>query len=318
VEAQCNLALCYEDGKGVAADAHKAFEWYERAAEAGDAAAQFKLALCYEDGKGIAADARKAFKWYARAAEAGDAAAQCNLAFCYEHGEGVAADARKAVEWYERAAEAGHAKAQYNLALCYELGKGVAADARVARSWLTRASAHTWQSTPDRALECARRHPERVGKLVLTGGFVYEDQLNGFLRWSKLPGVGELLYSLFYNAQLEARYTWSYFDPTRFASVHEFDSLHDFQSNTPGLKAAALAVLRGMDLGGLRPAFSRIQAPTLLVWGREDRVSPPPYGERLATELPHARLVVLERCGHNVMIERAGTYEQLVEEFLSK
>ena len=43
-----------------------------------------------------------------------------------------------------------------------------------------------------------------------------------------------------------------------------------------------------------------------------------PFGERLASELPHARLVVLERCGHNVMIERAGTYEQLIEEFLSK
>jgi pimeloyl-ACP methyl ester carboxylesterase len=176
--------------------------------------------------------------------------------------------------------------------------------------------AHSWGSAV--ALEFARRHPERVGKLVLTGGFVYEDQLNGFLRWSKLPGVGEVLYALFYKAQLEARYTWSYFDPTRFASVHEFDSLHDFQSNTPGLKAAALAVLRGMDLAALRPAFSRIQAPTLLVWGREDRVSPPPFGERLASELPHARLVVLERCGHNVMIERAGTYAQLIEEFLSK
>jgi pimeloyl-ACP methyl ester carboxylesterase len=175
--------------------------------------------------------------------------------------------------------------------------------------------AHSWGSAV--ALELARRHPDRVGKLVLTGGFVYEDQLNGFLRWSKLPVVGEMLYSLFYNAQIEARYTWSYFDPVRFSSAHEFDSLHAFQGNIPGLEAAALAVLRGMDLDALRPAFAQTQHPTLLVWGREDRVSPPPYGERLAAELPHARLVVLERCGHNVMIERRGTYEQLVAEFLA-
>jgi pimeloyl-ACP methyl ester carboxylesterase len=174
--------------------------------------------------------------------------------------------------------------------------------------------AHSWGSAV--ALELARRHPERVGKLVLTGGFVYEDQLNGFLRWSRVPGIGELLYTLFYNAQLEARYTWSYFDPTRFSTAHEFDALHDFQGNTPGLEAAALAVLRGMDLDALRPAFAKITQPVLLVWGREDRVSPPPYGERLAAELPRARLVVLERCGHNVMIERRGTYEQLVAEFL--
>lgn len=174
--------------------------------------------------------------------------------------------------------------------------------------------AHSWGSAV--ALEFARRYPQRVDRIVLTGGFVYEDQLNGFLRWSRLPGLGETLYRLFYNAQLEARYTWSYFDPERYTSVHEFDSLDAFQQDTPGLQAAALAVLRGMDLPALRPSFAQVQAPVLLVWGREDRVSPPPFGERLAAELPHARLVVLERCGHNVMIERRGTYEQLVAEFL--
>lgn len=174
--------------------------------------------------------------------------------------------------------------------------------------------AHSWGCAV--ALELARRHPERVQKLVLTSGFVYEDQLNGFLRWSRVPGLGELLYGLFYNAQLEARYTWSYFEPERHVTAKGFGYLHDFQ-DTPGIKAAALAVLRGMELDALRPAFARIEQRALLIWGREDRVSPPPFGERLVTELPHARLVVLERSGHNVMLERAGTYEQLVAEFLT-
>ena len=53
-------------------DEAKAFEWYKRAAELGDADAMFNLGLCFEDGRGVAKDEAKAFKLYKRAAELGN------------------------------------------------------------------------------------------------------------------------------------------------------------------------------------------------------------------------------------------------------
>ena len=173
--------------------------------------------------------------------------------------------------------------------------------------------AHSWGCAI--ALEVARGRPERVGKLVLVSAFVYEDQLNSFLRWSKLPVLGEMLFMLFYDEQLEARYTWSYFEAERHVPATAFDYIEDFQQ-TPGVKAAALATARSMDLASLENGYSQIHKPALLIWGRQDQVSAPIYGERLVSRLPDGRLAILPRAGHNVMIERAGTFNGLVAEFL--
>ena len=51
-----------------------------RAAEAGNAAAQTHLGWCYDEGEGVEVDHEKAFYWYTRSAEAGDATGQFNLA----------------------------------------------------------------------------------------------------------------------------------------------------------------------------------------------------------------------------------------------
>ena len=51
--AQCNLGFFYDRGVGVAEDAAKAVEWYERAAEQGYPRAQCNLGYCYESGKGV-------------------------------------------------------------------------------------------------------------------------------------------------------------------------------------------------------------------------------------------------------------------------
>ena len=53
--------------------------------------------------------------WYRKAAEQGDASAQYNLGVMYENGHGVEQDDEQAVFWYRKAAEQGYADAQYNL-----------------------------------------------------------------------------------------------------------------------------------------------------------------------------------------------------------
>ena len=81
-------------------------------AENGDANAQLDLALRYDEGKGVVENKAEAVKWYQLAANQGNLLAQCNLGVMFDEGEGVAQDKKEAVKWYQLAAAQGHARAQ--------------------------------------------------------------------------------------------------------------------------------------------------------------------------------------------------------------
>ena len=111
-DAQYQLALCYENGTGIAVDTPEAVKWYKRGAEGGSAPAQSNLAICYATSTSIAIDNIEAVKWYTRAAERRNVNAQFYLAICYEKGTGITVDNHEAIKCYARAAEAGCADAQ--------------------------------------------------------------------------------------------------------------------------------------------------------------------------------------------------------------
>ena len=78
-------------------------------AESGNADAQFNLGICYEKGKGVNVDFAEADKWFCKAAakykkdaEQDDSYAQYHLAICYEYGYGVMQDYEEAVKWYRK------------------------------------------------------------------------------------------------------------------------------------------------------------------------------------------------------------------------
>jgi pimeloyl-ACP methyl ester carboxylesterase len=50
--------------------------------------------------------------------------------------------------------------------------------------------------------------------------------------------------------------------------------------------------------------LAEIRVPTLVLCGREDRMTPPKYSVYLATQLPRAYLVLIDHAGHSVMIEQ--------------
>ena len=55
--------------------------WYCKAAEQGRPIAQLNLGNCYHDGKGILQDYNKAYEYYKKSAEQGNADAQTKLGF---------------------------------------------------------------------------------------------------------------------------------------------------------------------------------------------------------------------------------------------
>jgi pimeloyl-ACP methyl ester carboxylesterase len=68
------------------------------------------------------------------------------------------------------------------------------------------------------------------------------------------------------------------------------------------------------DLG---ERFRLITAPTLVVWGANDRLLPISFGRRLAAAIPGARFHRIEDAGHSPMWEQPAEFERTVEAFLT-
>lgn len=93
---------------------------YTRAAEQGDAEAQYQLGEIYRKGteKGVSRSFKAAAKWYEMAAEQGHAEAQYQLGEFYSKGRGVKKNRETARKWYQAAARQGHVKAKYRQRGC--------------------------------------------------------------------------------------------------------------------------------------------------------------------------------------------------------
>jgi pimeloyl-ACP methyl ester carboxylesterase len=61
-----------------------------------------------------------------------------------------------------------------------------------------------------------------------------------------------------------------------------------------------------------------LEAPSLFVWGRRDRLVPAAFARHVATALPAARTVVLEDCGHVPQFEMAEETAKLIRTFLGE
>lgn len=60
-----------------------------------------------------------------------------------------------------------------------------------------------------------------------------------------------------------------------------------------------------------------IKQPTLIVWGREDGLTPLSDSERFKKEISNSTLVVLEQCGHFPQVEKAAEFNAAVMKFLA-
>ena len=125
------------------------FETLKKEAEAGEVLAQYNLAVSYDQGKGVDQDYKKAVKWYTSAADQGDLYAQSNLGVMYEEGHGVEQDYQEALKWYTMSAQRGHAIAQRNLGSMHLEGRGTKKDLIKAFAWYEIASVNG----DDQALE---------------------------------------------------------------------------------------------------------------------------------------------------------------------
>lgn len=100
----------YASGRGVEQDYGKAKQWYQKAAEQGNAKAKYNLGVMYAIGQGLRQDYAKAKSLYEEAAAQGDTSAQYNLGVFYYKGYGVRQNTAAAKEWFGKACDNGFQK----------------------------------------------------------------------------------------------------------------------------------------------------------------------------------------------------------------
>jgi len=155
------------------------------------------------------------------------------------------------------------------------------------------------------ALDFTRHHPERVVALVLSGA----------------PGLGDGDIGL---------------GPPRNVTREWVDALaerlfHDRRRVKPAMLertyallserrhwATALRTLKAARAYDARAALARVACPVLMVWGAEDRATPPHAWERAARELPRCEFHMLPDCGHSPMLERPDAFTDLLLAFLRR
>jgi pimeloyl-ACP methyl ester carboxylesterase len=158
----------------------------------------------------------------------------------------------------------------------------------------------------------ALMHPEKVERLALVDAAGFAPPANFDMRQlSKLnpstrEGMKELASLVFYNKQL-------------FSSDAAIDLMLT-QRITAGdgytIQSLIESIARREDM--LDGRLSAIKQPTLIVWGREDGLTPlAEYGERFKREIAGSRLLVFDGCGHVPQVEKASAFNAALLEFLS-
>lgn len=156
------------------------------------------------------------------------------------------------------------------------------------------------------AAELAVHHPERVGKLVLIDacGINVEGALIADFFAASPPELRRLV---FHDPESELAKT----AVPDMPSPEQLDGI---------LRARQTAARIGwnpfMYDPKLRGRLYRIGAPTLIVWGDDDRVVPLAHGKAYQAGIAKSRLAMIEKSGHAPVLENPAQTARVITEFL--
>jgi pimeloyl-ACP methyl ester carboxylesterase len=163
------------------------------------------------------------------------------------------------------------------------------------------------------------RHPERIGRLVLTNCDTHENFPPGPFKAmppiAKLPGGMSVLAAPFRIGAL-ARAAFKPFAKTPIPP----DLIRSWMEpglNDPGVRRDLKKVTIGMNKRYTLEAAEKLRSshiPVLLAWAPKDRVFPLKFAERLAGEVPNARIVEIPDAGTFVPLDQP---ERVADEIAS-
>ena len=162
----------------------------------------------------------------------------------------------------------------------------------------------------------AAEHPERVDRLVLVSPDGFASTGFEYGKAPRVPAVFELMRYAMPEPLVRRSLAPAYADPSRLTEpiFRRYDDL----LRAPGVRGALIERMRQTVLVDPRPLLARIRAPTLLLWGRHDRLIPIANAADYLRAIPGARLVPLEDAGHLPQEEIPAASLAPVQEFLER
>jgi pimeloyl-ACP methyl ester carboxylesterase len=161
------------------------------------------------------------------------------------------------------------------------------------------------------ALNIAKLIPNKVKKLVLLASSGYLKSSNKLLVYSSyLP-----FFSLYVKRTVNSR---SVIDSLRNVFYNHShitaDHIREFERpiKEKNFPKSLIRLLRHREGDLTSHELNKINTPTLLVWGEDDRVVPLRVGKRLVQDLPNAELITFKETGHLVTEERPNEISNLI------
>lgn len=169
-------------------------------------------------------------------------------------------------------------------------------------------------------------NPDRIGKLVTIGGIgtnIFSPGpsegirlLQEFTEDPTRQRLVDWLHSMVYDEKIVTEELIE----ERMALASDPETLESARRMYG--KAAFAMMMKFMRSDGAPPQpwaqMHKVKAPTLLTWGRDDRVSPLDMALIPMRTIPNAELHVFPNCGHWAMIEAKEAFERTVLGFLSR
>lgn len=166
------------------------------------------------------------------------------------------------------------------------------------------------------ALTLAASFRELVQRLVLVDPLCYPVPPGRRTRALLFPVLGSIAFKQIYGRGLfRSHFRDDVYGPGAVFPLARVDQLYD-AFNTPAARESAYAVLKAtLDTRPVVARLSRITAPSLVLWGRDDRMFPATSAQRLVRELGGAKLAILDT-GHSPHEERPDEFLHIVVPFL--
>jgi pimeloyl-ACP methyl ester carboxylesterase len=146
-------------------------------------------------------------------------------------------------------------------------------------------------------------NPEKVTKLILTGSSgLFEDSMGG-----SYPKRGNYDY-------IRERVAYTFYDPN-VATKDLVDEVFDTTRSIPKCMRI-VAIAKSAQRHNMADQIPKITAPTLLVWGLNDTITPPIVAHEFNRLIPHSQLRFIDKCCHAPMMEHPEKFNELVEDFV--
>lgn len=146
-------------------------------------------------------------------------------------------------------------------------------------------------------------HPEKVKSITLTGSSGLFESAMG----STFPKRGD------YNF-IKKKTEDTFYSP-QTATKELVDEVFD-TVNDRGKAIRIIAMAKSAVRHNLEDQLHQIKAPCLLIWGKQDKVTPPFVGEKFKELIPQSELHFIDQCGHAPMMEQEESFNQILEGFL--